>query len=673
MVYKVLQATALFKEPKLDADILTALMEGELLTFAGEKQDNTWVKVKHPAVADPGWVQSKDCEEVEAGPRPPVKPEDFVPSCVLAERAVNAQPATAPFFAAADFVIARAIIETGIANVGPKIPGSDGVGPLQVTSAEWDAFLKSPLGIDGGFAPGGRDEPTVQTTGAAFRMFTDAKAISDAQLAKNVGTASDPFIPSYLDVFHAYLTNSVAAAIAILNVSTSDADKDKKLDAILKEPLTDEQLAALFNVRSQFAGTAAEPKTVAEFVAATTAALNDALKQAFDLISKFAPEQVPSVKQGEAPWFDVAEEEEKAGIAEPDPRILTYFELTDFRPLPTSTDTPWCGAFAAFCMAQSGSAAAKAAIPAGSAQAAKWKGWGTQLPLKSDNIPPGAVVMLSPGEGTGGSGHVAFFVGYAPDGKTVELLGGNQSNRVKRSHFPVSQIAAICWLDLAPALTAEQNDATPSDIPISKDAFNLIIEFEVTSQEHYEKRLRAPEWPGESSGVTIGIGYDVGQTKASVFESDWKDVIDDRMFDALRATVGITGPPAKARARALKGVVDIPWEKALKVHTERVVPRWVGLVKAKLDNTELLNEDCLGALVSLTFNRGVGGYISGKPRFQEMVLIKECMANKRFREIPDLILAMRRLWPGTAGLQDRRRREAKFFKDGLARMSGGGG
>ena len=297
MVYRVLQVTALFKAPKLDADILTALMEGELLTFAGEKQDTTWVKVKHPAVVDPGWVQTKDCQEVDAGPRPPMKPEDFVPSCVLAERAVNAQPAIIPFFAAADFTIARAIIETGIANVGPKIAGSDAVGQLQVSSQEWDAFLKSPLGVDGEFQADGRDEPTVQTTGAAFRMFADAKAISDAQLAKEVGSADDPFVPSYLDVFHAYLTNSAPAAVAILEASSSDSDKAKKLNEVLKGPLTDEQIAALFTVRTPFTGTAAQPKSVDEFVAATKAALDDALKQAFDLIKKFAPNRCrPSSK-----------------------------------------------------------------------------------------------------------------------------------------------------------------------------------------------------------------------------------------------------------------------------------------------------------------------------------------------------------------------------------------
>ena len=55
----------------------------------------------------------------------------------------------------------------------------------------------------------------MQIWGAGHRMVVDAKAISDAKLAQQppVGTADDPFVPSYLDVFNAYITGSPAAAV----------------------------------------------------------------------------------------------------------------------------------------------------------------------------------------------------------------------------------------------------------------------------------------------------------------------------------------------------------------------------------------------------------------------------------------------------------------------------
>ena len=45
---------------------------------------------------------------------------------------------------------------------------------------------------------------------------------------------------------------------------------------------------------------------------------------------------------------------------------------------------------------------------------------------------------------------------------------------------------------------------------ISQAAIDLIVREEVSGKEVYERNYRRPEWPGGSSGVTIGIGYDVG-------------------------------------------------------------------------------------------------------------------------------------------------------------------
>jgi hypothetical protein len=77
----------------------------------------------------------------------------------------------------ADFLIARALMETDIVNAGPKIAGSDAVGPLLVSSAEWKAFLKdAPAELKANYGPTDFDHWLKQILGAAWRMHADAKA-----------------------------------------------------------------------------------------------------------------------------------------------------------------------------------------------------------------------------------------------------------------------------------------------------------------------------------------------------------------------------------------------------------------------------------------------------------------------------------------------------------------
>jgi uncharacterized protein (TIGR02594 family) len=679
---KVIHRTRMRDQPSSAAAAVRTLEVGTDLSPSGTKQTETlaggatqeWQQATfvNPGanVSDTGWVLSSDVQDT-AAVRPPVDQGGFVRESIMAERTFNNVAATAPWLVSANFIIARALIETGITNAEPKIAGSDAVGPLQVSTAEWAMLLGSGT-VYGNFSALERDSAITQIYGAAFRMHSDAQAISDAlrtRPANPVGTQADPFIPSLADVFNAYLTGSPGAAAAILDANKDATGQAKPLNAVLAPSLTDPQIAAFFAARSKYTGTIEQPKTVGAFVAAVEADLNDALKKAFELMQEHAPDELVQVKQGEAPWFDVALEEEKKNIDEHDPAqkdtILHYFDATDLTPKPTSTSTPWCGAFAAHCMAESGYP-----VPKGAAAAKNWKGWGVELPPGSADIPRGAVIVLSPSEGTGSTGHVGFFNQMLENGTKVELLGGNQSDKLKRTAFMTSKIASIRWIDSAPTTSKAQFGETPSPSKISKAAFDLIVESEVSSKALYEKRFRGPTWPGFQSGVTIGIGYDVGQTGATELQNDWNSVIPDPMLAALRSAVGITGPAARERTQQLKGQVDVPFDAAIKVHSDRVIPRWVAIVEKALGpNTSLLSPDCLGALVSLTYNRGPSFSKAGD-RYTEMRAIKECVANKKFSEIPAQFRSMKRLWPSTSGLPPRREQEARLFEQGLAEVKG---
>lgn len=416
-----------------------------------------------------GWV-AKDSLVVKG--RDILNEAAFVRECLVAERAVNALPPTAPWFVSADYVIARAIFESQdashkLVNAGNKIPGSDGVGPLQISTAEWQRFLDTGGTLAAGFGTGSVDDYLAQTWGAAFTMFTDAKAITQVKNGAGQGSDADPPLPSYLEIFLSYLTASPKAAIALAAGAATPADKGQdaapgagaagpdsasKLNDFLKTKvgLADDQIAALFKARASLTGTNdASSKTVGDFVNSVSTALAQGLKDAFDLINKNAPETIAAVVgAGNAPWFAIAQQEEAKGIKEGtgDAEILKYFQSINFQT--NTSKTPWCAAFVSFCMKASGNQVAVDSVPKTSpALAASWKSWGDPLPINASNTPPGAVVVLSPTEDQDGSGHVGFFV--KGDANTITLLGGNQSNQVKESTYARSRVAAIRWLDVA--------------------------------------------------------------------------------------------------------------------------------------------------------------------------------------------------------------------------------
>jgi len=221
------------------------------------------------------------------------------------------------------------------------------------------------------------------------------------------------------------------------------------------------------------------------------------------------------------------------------------------------------------------------------------------------------------------------------------------------------------WLSEQRVLETAQPSGPPSTSKISDTAFNLIVEFEVSNQQIYSAKYRKPTWPRGASGVTIGIGYDVGYTTVAELHADFDGAIPVPMVKALEAAVRVTGDPAAALARQLGGDVDVPWEAAITVHRTKVMPRWIGLTERSLPNTAALNADSLGALVSLIYNRGASFNNSGD-RYSEMRAIKAHMAASNFTAIPGDIRSMKRLWPTVPGLQKRREREARLFESGLA-------
>lgn len=199
---------------------------------------------------------------------------------------------------------------------------------------------------------------------------------------------------------------------------------------------------------------------------------------------------------------------------------------------------------------------------------------------------------------------------------------------------------------------------------ISQKAIDLIIREEVSSEAYYRKHYTHPEWPGGASGVTIGIGYDIGYATEAKVKADWTGRVDADCVKAMLECVGVKGTAAKALSQRMNNRITVPWEAAMAVFMGRDIPQWIAATYHALPNCELLTPTCLGVLVSLNYNRGTGGYTSSADRFREMRAIKAAMAAKNFTAIPALLDSMSRLWTG--GVAARRHREANLFRDGMS-------
>ena len=199
---------------------------------------------------------------------------------------------------------------------------------------------------------------------------------------------------------------------------------------------------------------------------------------------------------------------------------------------------------------------------------------------------------------------------------------------------------------------------------ISKKATDLIIQHEVGGRAYYDKKLQAPIWAGGESGVTIGMGYDLGFNSDKQFMADWPGAINLNFINALRPTIGIKGIQAKAMLKGEILNVRIPYNTAYEVFVKSSLPRYYAMTKRIYPNMDLLNEDTQGALVSVVYNRG--NKLEGDSR-AEMRAIVDLIAKQDYEGIAEQIEKSKRLWEnrGLDGLVVRREAEADLVRDSM--------
>jgi len=245
------------------------------------------------------------------------------------------------------------------------------------------------------------------------------------------------------------------------------------------------------------------------------------------------------------------------------------------------------------------------------------------------------------------------------------LLDANPQCQADPDRIGVGQILA-----LPPAQPVRITPAPAPAVsvpPVSERSIGMIIAFEVSSQAEYERRYQHPLWPGLQSGVTIGIGYDVGQNDVAALRATWEGHLPPAALDRLAPCCGVSGDRARALVAHLQDII-VSWEAADFVFRHHDIAAATERTCKALPHCDMLSPDSLGALVSLVFNRGASFALSGE-RYTEMRAIRSAMERTAFGEIADQIRAMKRLWqgvPGAAGLLTRRDQEAALFAAGLA-------
>ena len=204
-------------------------------------------------------------------------------------------------------------------------------------------------------------------------------------------------------------------------------------------------------------------------------------------------------------------------------------------------------------------------------------------------------------------------------------------------------------------------EAQPEPSPVMPvEAVTFLVAEEVGGRAFYDRHAAFPHFPGESSGVTIGIGYDLRFSDAAKLERDWGGVLTRETIAKLKPHLGKKG--SKAAVDGLKSI-QIPFVSAWKVFVTALLPEYVAKSRKAFPGFDDLPPFARGALVSLVYNRGASMQGDGR---REMRAIRDHIAAGRLDAVPAEFESMTRLWPNNRGLRTRRKKEAALWKKGLS-------
>jgi len=190
---------------------------------------------------------------------------------------------------------------------------------------------------------------------------------------------------------------------------------------------------------------------------------------------------------------------------------------------------------------------------------------------------------------------------------------------------------------------------------------------------YYDQHTRLPHFPGEQSGITIGVGYDLRWQNEASFRALWSRHLSEEAINELAKDIGKKGSQPRVEVLQQMGI-DVPFSAAWPVFVEHTIPDYYAQTKAIYPSMPRLPALCRSTLVSLVYNRGPR--LGNSDRRKEMreirdILIRADRSDSHVEKesilglVADELLSMRRLWPHSAGLRKRREDEAALWHQGL--------
>ena len=193
---------------------------------------------------------------------------------------------------------------------------------------------------------------------------------------------------------------------------------------------------------------------------------------------------------------------------------------------------------------------------------------------------------------------------------------------------------------------------------LTQEGIDAIIDFEVGGGKYYEDYLSGVCRPNTGdSGITIGIGCDLGHLSKEEFEREWKEFLAPETFNKLMKVIGFRGWNAEDTQSGLSSVY-IPFSTALTHFSKYTLPKWIERSRKLWPNWDSLLPLQRTALLSIAYNRGTS--LTGARR-EEMREIVERLKEGNLQGIPLLIRNMSH-WHTLNGLQIRRHKEAILFE-----------
>ncbi len=80
-------------------------------------------------------------------------------------------------------------------------------------------------------------------------------------------------------------------------------------------------------------------------------------------------------------------------------------------------------------------------------------------------------------------------------------------------------------------------------LTVSRKGLKQLIKHEISSAAYYRKYLSHPIWPGGDSGITIGIGYDLGQNSEKLIRKDWTGKLSEIDLGKFIVVYGLKSGP----------------------------------------------------------------------------------------------------------------------------------